>query len=445
MIIYSTIVCLLNMLTIHALLSRKKTILFCIFAFVINTLIILISVSLANGFIHNQSILKYITFLIAFMYIVYIHLIFKESLSKKIFAMFSIWMFSTSILFFVISIVEIFWGSTYKVHYQNQIYIIRICLQIFLIPYVIWRISKPYRKVLGIIPNKTIYFMSMYPVIGFLLLINSISESREHFANFSSSYNMLLFLFFICFGYLLVFVGISASTEKISIEYSYKIIKNQVEYQRENYKTLNESIEKLYVVKHDIRHHISVIETMILQQNYKEVMEYIEQFTRIELSKTIPKTCENFAVDSITKYYKSLATAKNIEMEINLNVPEDIGINPLDFCVIFGNCLENAIEACEKLGSESKKQIMLSSKIIGTHFLFIISNNFNGKIIKMDDRILSSKVEPSHGIGLSSIYEIVNKYKGNVDIKFSEDTFEITIIMCTCLEHGASILQETTT
>jgi sensor histidine kinase YesM len=77
------------------------------------------------------------------------------------------------------------------------------------------------------------------------------------------------------------------------------------------------------------------------------------------------------------------------------------------------------------------------SEIVRSHIVFKITNSFNGKILKEDNIIKSSKDQPFHGIGLSSVSETVKKYNGNLDIKYTDDKFELTVIMCTCNEEFA--------
>ncbi len=139
--------------------------------------------------------------------------------------------------------------------------------------------------------------------------------------------------------------------------------------------------------------------------------------------------CQNFIADSILKYYFSIAINKGIDFKANLNIPEDIGINPLDLCVVLGNCLENAIEACDKLGGDNKKYISSTSKIINSHLALKIINSFNGNIIKNGETVQSTKNEAFHGIGITSIKETVNKYKGNLDIKYNDHEFQVDIVM----------------
>lgn len=431
-LLYSTIVCLLNTLVVHTLLTRKKSFLFCFTTYITNTLLIICAVSLVQKHITQPTILKHVTYLIAFMYIIYIQIIFKESLSKKVFTMFSVWMFSTIVLFLTTSLISTFSWNFNEKSIQDLTYILRICIQLLFLPAAYYGLSKPYKKVLVIVPDKTINLMSLYPIIAFLLLINSYSIPFGGFNNFNFRNEMFLLLVFISLGYFLVFAGISSSSKMITLKYNYKIMEHQVELQRQNYKKLNESLEQINTLKHDVRHHLSAIKSMLQEKKYEQVLKYVEQFNQNELSKTIPTLCNNFAADSIIKYFMSLAISKNIDFKSDVNIPEDIGIPPLDLCVVLGNCLENAIEACDKLGIGTKKQIELMSKIVGTHIVLMIRNDFNGNIVKEDNIIKTSKSEPIHGIGLSSVSETIYKYNGNLDIKYTEDMFEITIIMCTC-------------
>ena len=430
MIIYTFLISLVNTLSAHTLLTRKRSNTYCVAAFILNTFIVYCAAYLVDKYIGNPVAVKYALAFIAFLYIGYIYLVFSESITKKIFTMFSVWIFSLITLFLAISVMELFSNITVK-YLQTISYLFRLMIQIlFLLTSYFW-LSKPYKRVIGIVSNKTISFMSLYLFLAFLLLINNYETSFASLRNFNSVYDLLLLLGFIILGYGIVFASISSSSKAISLKYDYKIVENQVELQRQNYKILNESINRLYALKHDVRHHISAIETMVGQQKYKEALEYIEQFNQNQQSKTLPILCDNFAADSIIKYYMSLAISKNIAIKANLIIPEDISINSLDLCVVLGNCLENAIEACDKLSVGSEKSIELTSKMVGTHIIFMISNSFNGQIVEINHRIKSSKGGPSHGIGLSNISETVNKYNGNLDIKYSENKFDITIIMCT--------------
>lgn len=429
MLLSAFFVSILNILTTHTLLTRKKSIMYCFIAYILNSLFAFSVAILSIKYIHNPTILKYILYSAGFMYIIYTHLVFKESIQKKTFTMLSISMFSTIAFFIATTLVKLFGGIVDERYIQSVIYISRFCLQILLLVVIYFRLGNSYKKVLSLVSDKTISFMSLYPMIGYLLLVNNYPTSFPNFRNFNTLYDMFLFLVFIISGYLLVFAGISSASKIISLQYNYKIIENQVELQRQNYKILNESTEKLYALKHDTRQHFSAIKSMLDEKKYKQTLDYIEQFNQNELTKSIPTLCQNFTADSIIKYYMSIAINKEIEFKTKLNIPEDIHINSLDLCVVLGNCLENAIEACEKVSPDNKKFIEITSQIVNSHLVIKIINSFNGLVIKTGETIHSIKNEASHGIGIISVKETVNKYKGNVDIKYTIDEFEIDVIM----------------
>lgn len=433
MLVYPVIISLLNTLTTHTLLTRKRSFFYCVVAFILNTLFVLYAVFLTTEHIRNPLISKYTLIFIAFMYIIYNYFVFDESFSKKIFTMFSVWILSLIITFIAFSITQLFAPSIDQKYLPHLAYMFRFLFHIFVILSSKFRLSKPYKKSLTVVSNKIISFMSLYLIVAFLLLIHKTSITYADSKDLSFFYETFLSVLSIVTGYVIVFAGISSSGKTIMLQLHYKIVKNQAELQLQNYKTLNESLNQLYTHKHDVRHHISAIETLVQQQRYPEALEYINHFNQNDLSKTLPTLCENFVADSIIKYYMSLAIRKSIDLDTNLIIPEAIGIDSLDLCVVLGNCLENAIEASEKLNPETKKTIHFMSKLVGTHIVFYISNNFSGEIDKIGNTIKSSKDGRSHGIGLSSVFETVHKYNGNVDIKHIDHLFEITIIMCTSM------------
>lgn len=431
LLLFITIISLLNVIATHALLTRKRSIKYCIVAFILNTAFFCVALFGVHQFIKNLVVLRYVIYFLAFLTILYIYMVFEESLSKKIFAMFSIWMFSTIIFYISITVINVYTGRVDESYLQySSYYIIRICLQLLLLPFVYSKVSGIYKRIMRIIPDKIINLMSLYPVIAFLVLINNNEVTFGKHTDLAFVSNVLLLMTLIALGYMLVFAGIASASNVISLRYNYRIIENQVELQRQSYKKLRESMEMLYALKHDIRHHFSALKTMIAEQNYGNALQYIEKFNQSEQIKTIPTLCENFAADSIIKYYMSIASDRNIDFDVDIKIPENLNINPLDLCIVLGNCLDNAIEACDKLQDSQAKQIMLTSNLAGTHIIFRIANNFDGKLTKIDNVIQSSKSEPGHGIGLSSIQETVNRYNGNVDFKYTEDRFETIIIMC---------------
>nr|WP_243150638.1 ATP-binding protein [Clostridium sporogenes] len=100
-----------------------------------------------------------------------------------------------------------------------------------------------------------------------------------------------------------------------------------------------------------------------------------------------------------------------------------------DLCVILGNALDNAIEACEKIADESiKKYIHITSIVNKSFIVFEIKNSMKGYINK--DYLYTDKTDDiNHGFGLLNIESITKKYFGTTYIESSENTFVLNVML----------------
>jgi len=206
-------ICLVNTLIIHSLLTRKKTIFFCTVVFALNTIIVFYAVD----YTRNPEIIKFLAYFITFTNIVYIWLVFGESIPKKIFALFSILMFSIICQAFSVLFTQ-FLLEIFDVKIEDLISIFRICIQVLLVLAAYLYISKPYKIILNIVSDKAISFMSLYPIVAFILLINN--DIIIFQCSGSPMWYMLLFLVFIILGYVFLFAGISSASQIISMQYN---------------------------------------------------------------------------------------------------------------------------------------------------------------------------------------------------------------------------------
>ena len=76
-----------------------------------------------------------------------------------------------------------------------------------------------------------------------------------------------------------------------------------------------------------------------------------------------------------------------------------------------------------------KKYINMKAEIKGFQLIVKIKNSFNGHVVKEGNVIKTIKTEEGHGIGLSNIRNIVEKYNGYLNIKYDDKEFEVDIIM----------------
>lgn len=412
----------------HLLLTRKRNVKYTSFLFIINFVIFLFGYVIYKFFIEGTKFSQYMPTILGFIFAIYFILAFKESISKKIFTMFSIRLFSTIILALSGYIMSLFFIEDINIYKYFSI-VLRNFIQLMFVPIIYLFFKDRYKKMLEIINNKFTNIITFYSIIIFLFLGNYFEFDPYNSIQSNEFSSNLLLLFIIVLSYIIIFMAISYVNRNIELEYKFKIVGTELELQKQNYKTLNKSIQSYYAFKHDIRHHILAMKSMIDAKNYIAASEYFEEFNENEINENIDVLCKNFTVDSILKYYMSMGINNNIDFKVTANIPEDINIDNLELSVVMGNCVENAIEACNNIFDNSKKYINIKAEIKGFQLVVKIVNSFNGYILEENKVIKTSKSGQGHGIGLSNVRSIVEKYNGFFNVKHNNNEFEVNIVM----------------
>ena len=97
-----------------------------------------------------------------------------------------------------------------------------------------------------------------------------------------------------------------------------------------------------------------------------------------------------------------------------------------DICSLFGNILENAVEACEHVSDPQKRVVSLNVRNVAGQISVSEDNYFAGELRFSGGMPLSSKGDPDrHGFGVKSIKMIVEKYGGTMDCRVTGDLFSL--------------------
>lgn len=247
-LLFAIIIALLNTLSNHTMLTRKKSIAFCIVAFVINSAIVMGALIGLRHLITDLTIFKYVFYFIMFMYIGYIHLVFKESFSKKLFVMFSTWVISAMIFIISIAVAKLFFDYEFLLYFEyGMIFLLQGILLLFLARY--W-FRENYRRILLLVQDNTINLMSVYMIIAFLLLINNTTAMDIKFRNLSTVYDLVLFFIFIILGYVIVFTGISSSSKNVLLQQSVEIAekRSEINFKIANFDVLTGAASRLNIL-----------------------------------------------------------------------------------------------------------------------------------------------------------------------------------------------------
>ena len=194
------------------------------------------------------------------------------------------------------------------------------------------------------------------------------------------------------------------------------------------YDDLNQRISAARQGRHDLRHHIVTIENFVKSGNLEELRRYLaEMGERYQLEDALVY-CSNTTVNGVLSYFSREAAQNNIDYKVNLGIPEDVKIAKTDLSILFGNLLENAVEACQRQRSGEKK-IQVRGQTSQNTFALAIDNTYE-TVPQRDKRgKFRSMKHAGTGIGTESVKNIVSRYNGVIEFETKGDLFCVSVLL----------------
>ncbi|MCR5541649.1 MAG: ATP-binding protein [Ruminococcus sp.] len=207
-----------------------------------------------------------------------------------------------------------------------------------------------------------------------------------------------------------------------------KLREQYLEQYIENAETQYDSMRK---IRHDIKDKYTTIYSLIKDKKFDEAEDFIiNNFDMIEHSAPFIKT-DNNIVNAIVNAKLTVASTLGINISC-ITVSSFDGINELDLCDLLSNTLENAITACKDMPTNSNKFICLEIGKENNIYSFMIKNSLDKSVISQNPTLKTTKKDQvNHGLGISIIRDIVNKYNGRYDYYEINNTFCCSIILKT--------------
>ena len=207
-----------------------------------------------------------------------------------------------------------------------------------------------------------------------------------------------------------------------------KLLEQQNQYYAKQISIMKESMQSLKELKHDWKNHMSAVYSLIQRGEIEKSLYHITEMLHISSSQMGQACTGNTVVDSILNFKLQEALQNNIEISMDINIPETLNISSFDLTVIIGNLIDNALEAVLKL--ENNRYINIKMSYDKGRLLCCFMNSFNGTVNKILNQYKTTKtINVNHGIGLESIKSSLKKYKGTIDIESHSNVFTVLIMM----------------
>lgn len=183
---------------------------------------------------------------------------------------------------------------------------------------------------------------------------------------------------------------------------------------------------ELRAFRHDINNQLTALSGYLDAGDLAGSRQYLAGISDHFKSASPAINTGNNALDAILSAKRALAENHGIRFTSKLRVQENLPIAPEDLCIIFGNALDNAIEACDRLPADAERTIALHL-LQDAHTLTCIVTNTAPS--RCGASFVTSKTDKAqHGFGLNNIREALDKYGVTPEITWEDGRFTLAFV-----------------
>ena len=182
--------------------------------------------------------------------------------------------------------------------------------------------------------------------------------------------------------------------------------------------------ERIRSIYHDMKNHLLILQS---QQTRSEALNESARSLQVQLEayEAYYHTGNDY-LDMILREKSRLAKEKQIDFHASVRFGEGAFLEPLDISTIFGNALDNAIEASEKLPQSMR---LITVKAAPIHDMLVITVENNRMMEELASQRTSKKDTFLHGFGISNIQKAAEKYGGECVARPKEEKFVLKVML----------------
>lgn len=219
----------------------------------------------------------------------------------------------------------------------------------------------------------------------------------------------------------------SALFKKSSMRKELETIQLLWHQQKGQYQLSKETIELINHKCHDLKHQVQAIRAV---KDEKERETYLEKIEKsVQIYSAIVRTGNEILDTILTE--KSLI-CENSGIHINCVADGSLlaFMNPVDLYTLFGNALDNAIEAVRRLESKEKRVIDIMLYERQSFLMLQIVNPMCGEVKFEDGLPLTTKAKNGyHGYGMKSMLHTIQKYEGHLTTEVKNGCFYFNVML----------------
>lgn len=311
------------------------------------------------------------------------------------------------------------------------------------IKYLLHRIRIP--KYMKPKNNKIIVLIGFFNILVIFMVITLYREIEIE------SLSGYIYLIAIGIGTIIFSWIIYSTSKKMIYQYQQEMLwkHKEEEFHKKDFyiKNMKDILHTIRSQRHDLNNYLSTLYGLISLEEFENAKTYISKINdRIINMNNIIET-NHPVITALVSMKKNKAFEEGIDMEVEIDMPEDILMDSVDLSILIGNLLDNAMEACIQIDKTLERKIQLFIDTKDNHLLIHI-NNTKLQRIKLKDkdvtgRFTTKEDKENHGFGLGNIEFIVNQYNGVMSIEDLGEEFRVNISLPLDIEFNYNV-QSTT-
>ena len=194
--------------------------------------------------------------------------------------------------------------------------------------------------------------------------------------------------------------------------------------EKKQYEITRNAMESINIKAHDLKHKLSAYDAVLPRDEIESLKQDIDVYdshfhTGLD------------ALDVLLNEKMLRCKNKGIQMSVSGRWAALSFMATMDVYSLFGNAIDNAIEAVERLSEPEKKLIDVSIEERGEMLFLSFTNYFSGQL-RLEDGLPRTTKETEigdHGYGMKSMRLIAEKYGGELIVSVREDVFSLNIYL----------------
>lgn len=266
---------------------------------------------------------------------------------------------------------------------------------------------------------------SWWPLLPLLVMLLAL---HSYFLSSTTTAIVLLLLLFTALADFWALVRLMTS---MAAETQARQSRIKMEALQQDYALLQKKLELGRSYRHDARHHMLALSTLLQQGETDAALDYVSdwqgQVARIETRNW----CKNAVVNAVLSAYVAQAEEAGCTVEAEVSLPGELPVEELDLCVALANAMENAIHACQSV-PEGRRWIKLELAMAqsnGQRITLHVENACGESVEIGEDGFPVTKPREGHGQGLRSIAAVGEKYHGMFQCEYTEGAFGLWLVM----------------